>query len=453
MSDHFVELVRELAKYHISTEEPFLHGLLTGCATIPALDQEKLFLEISPGQPLAESVRDAVLEVVAVLSGQLSRDAFQTRFDIDQDNEFERWIGGYLKAVEIHEHQWQEENEFHTSAGAALIMLHGLIDKELRRDIDIGLPGPDDLQDDPELVTNLVLDIYHEFHDEMDDEDEKLKDMDEEELFALVITCNDELSLAVVQECAERTEAMVPVLRRHLDQEANWVDNVDEGDWWALLHSVHILGLIPGKASAEALLVAFSRINCDENSDLPDWLSTCWPALCQNKTEHTTAPLRRIAENPALNWYARGQAVDCVLAKAYVTSSTELEQAIDWLATMCGDDTEDVEFRVIAGHNLLDLSRERHRPIMEALVALQEPDSLVANSFTLEEVDYSFDEGDNPGWLRFGDPWRFYHPDEIQRRQERWLEEDLEMDYGKIGRNEPCPCGSGKKYKKCCMYH
>ena len=21
----------------------------------------------------------------------------------------------------------------------------------------------------------------------------------------------------------------------------------------------------------------------------------------------------------------------------------------------------------------------------------------------------------------------------------------------KIGRNEPCPCGSGKKYKRCCM--
>jgi hypothetical protein len=22
----------------------------------------------------------------------------------------------------------------------------------------------------------------------------------------------------------------------------------------------------------------------------------------------------------------------------------------------------------------------------------------------------------------------------------------------KIGRNQPCPCGSGKKYKKCCMH-
>jgi len=24
-------------------------------------------------------------------------------------------------------------------------------------------------------------------------------------------------------------------------------------------------------------------------------------------------------------------------------------------------------------------------------------------------------------------------------------------DKPKIGRNEPCPCGSGKKYKKCCL--
>jgi hypothetical protein len=448
MSDRFVELTRELATYHISAEELFLHGLLTGCATIPALDQEGLFLEISPRQPLAESVRDAVLDVVTGLSEELSRDAFRARFDIAQDKEFERWISGYLKAVEIHEHQWQEENELHMTAGAALIMLHGLVNEKLRRGVDMGLPAPGDLQDDPELVSKLVLDIYHDFHDEMDD---KLKDMDEEELFALVIACNDELPLGVVQECAKRTDAMVPVLRRHLEDEANWADDVDEGNRWALLHSVHILGLIPGKASAEALLVAFSRINLDENSDLPDWLSSCWPALCQNKTEHTTAPLRKIAEYRALNWYARGQAVDCVLAEAYATGSAELEQAIDWLAAMCGDDTEDEEFRVIAGHNLLDFPRERHRPIMEALVALQEPDSLVANAFTLEDIDAGFDKGDDPEWLRVGDPWRFYHPDEIQRRQERWLEEDLQIDYTKIGRNEPCPCGSGKKYKKCCI--
>lgn len=25
------------------------------------------------------------------------------------------------------------------------------------------------------------------------------------------------------------------------------------------------------------------------------------------------------------------------------------------------------------------------------------------------------------------------------------------ITHQKIGRNEPCPCGSGKKYKKCCL--
>ena len=25
------------------------------------------------------------------------------------------------------------------------------------------------------------------------------------------------------------------------------------------------------------------------------------------------------------------------------------------------------------------------------------------------------------------------------------------LQSGKTGRNEPCPCGSGKKYKKCCL--
>jgi uncharacterized protein YchJ len=26
----------------------------------------------------------------------------------------------------------------------------------------------------------------------------------------------------------------------------------------------------------------------------------------------------------------------------------------------------------------------------------------------------------------------------------------VKREKAKVGRNEPCPCGSGKKYKKCC---
>ncbi|HIT54889.1 TPA: SEC-C domain-containing protein, partial [Candidatus Galligastranaerophilus intestinigallinarum] len=29
--------------------------------------------------------------------------------------------------------------------------------------------------------------------------------------------------------------------------------------------------------------------------------------------------------------------------------------------------------------------------------------------------------------------------------------EENENKFKNIGRNDPCPCGSGKKFKKCCM--
>ena len=30
------------------------------------------------------------------------------------------------------------------------------------------------------------------------------------------------------------------------------------------------------------------------------------------------------------------------------------------------------------------------------------------------------------------------------------IEEKPEIDTTNVGRNDPCPCGSGKKFKKCC---
>ena len=43
---------------------------------------------------------------------------------------------------------------------------------------------------------------------------------------------------------------------------------------------------------------------------------------------------------------------------------------------------------------------------------------------------------------------------DAERRKELYKEQKLSTtvvhDGPKIGRNDPCPCGSGKKYKKCC---
>ena len=47
-------------------------------------------------------------------------------------------------------------------------------------------------------------------------------------------------------------------------------------------------------------------------------------------------------------------------------------------------------------------------------------------------------------WFRKeGDEW-FYVEGNVYAKQ------PVRRETPKIGRNDPCPCGSGKKYKKCC---
>lgn len=54
-------------------------------------------------------------------------------------------------------------------------------------------------------------------------------------------------------------------------------------------------------------------------------------------------------------------------------------------------------------------------------------------------------------WLYTLPEWEPLIPEE--RRKELYREQKLSKTVvkgKKIGRNDPCPCGSGKKYKKCC---
>ena len=73
--------------------------------------------------------------------------------------------------------------------------------------------------------------------------------------------------------------------------------------------------------------------------------------------------------------------------------------------------------------------------------------------------------GDKEGWVEFiasfneqGAPKRHHERSRFQFQDGRWYYVDgdvpkpqtLRHDAPRVGRNDPCPCGSGKKYKKCC---
>lgn len=55
-------------------------------------------------------------------------------------------------------------------------------------------------------------------------------------------------------------------------------------------------------------------------------------------------------------------------------------------------------------------------------------------------------------WLYGLDEWdKHLTKDEKNEIRQSYLKNNVVVKEAKIGRNEPCPCGSGKKYKRCCI--
>ena len=54
-------------------------------------------------------------------------------------------------------------------------------------------------------------------------------------------------------------------------------------------------------------------------------------------------------------------------------------------------------------------------------------------------------------WLYELPQWKeIYSEEELKKLYKEQKESTTIRKEKKIGRNDPCPCGSGKKYKKCC---
>jgi hypothetical protein len=289
-------------------------------------------------------------------------------------------------------------------------------------------------------------------------------------LIDLMVGDEDRVPRNVIDECARRGEAMIERLRTVLEDDGHWQDDVADGQWWLLLHAAMILGLIPEERAGLLLVNFMRRIDKEQDDNLPDWLAGYWPALFRNKPDAVLPALRTLCEDRDLDWYTRANAVDPVIADAQRQGGEALDDALNWAADIAADENEDWDMRLCVGNLLLDFPRARHRPLLENLAKRQSGSGV---HFTHGEVRDAFlAANDRAQWRRFEAPWAFYAPAAIEKRQQRWEEEDAapeaaEREYEdvfpeeiaepylraapKIGRNDPCPCGSGRKYKKCCL--
>ena len=83
-------------------------------------------------------------------------------------------------------------------------------------------------------------------------------------------------------------------------------------------------------------------------------------------------------------------------------------------------------------------------------IETMDEDTVVSLAFDKEKL-YKNMVAAKADWLYELPQWKeIYSEEELKKLYKEQKESTTIRKEKKIGRNDPCPCGSGKKYKKCC---
>lgn len=315
-----------------------------------------------------------------------------------------------------------------------------------------------------------------------------------DELIDLLIKEEDRVTLEHVQELIARPDAIEPLRRILLDQ--RYWEETETRQWWVEYHAFTILS---GAGKPELIPDVINALVPAYETDY-DWIMEISSVAISSFGEPAVEPLMRFVreyrDSLKGKWYVSSIRSGLVNALTHIALEypSSREKVTDFLCSLLTDPSEtDPDFLGLIVDKPLLLDRERGMAAARDAYERDAVDEMIQGDFD-EMVGHVDSGGGIRDWESIEDLFEFYDPDKIARRQERWKQEDENREkwaaqkreeelalaarppspprpspapyvvpdgysqteagalvrQEKIGRNDPCACGSGKKYKKCC---
>lgn len=225
---------------------------------------------------------------------------------------------------------------------------------------------------------------------------------------------------------------------------------------------------------AYALMIDFFNTPGDFAADLTgDTHTEDLPAALANTFDGNIELLKSFIENKDANEYSRSSALETLGVLLY---RGQLDEA--WVRgyvgellakALLGDEDPFTSWLVCFA---LDLRAPEHRAALERCFDAKRVDESIVDRGSIERDFAKLDStrlkafevrskgfdvlAEMPDWSYFRKPetelkFRKTHPGYYLTRSRSRDSGTVIHDEPKIGRNDPCTCGSGKKYKKCCL--
>ena len=296
---------------------------------------------------------------------------------------------------------------------------------------------------------------------------ESYSDLSTEELVERLVNAGLDIPQGLPQEILARGAGAVDLLGRMMLDEALWKD-ARSPRGWGPIHAMHLLG---GLKALEALAYFEKLLVPDRNTD---HITETMPAILAAHGHGALESLKRIASNRDAEKYNRNAGVRalCLIAYRHPESKHEV---VEFLRDLFGQTVQegDDEFIQLISDDIAGLKDPRAMEDIRGAVKAGLPCESFFSWQSLEEIyknpgsSYTIIHDDtdpmyffsrkNLEYLRRINPASGDNttPREVAGRKDgipgAASVQTVKRTAPKPGRNEPCPCGSGMKYKKCCF--
>ena len=261
----------------------------------------------------------------------------------------------------------------------------------------------------------------------------------------------------LAEELLRRGTAAVPYLAQILDEEKYWRLEKGVGDGWAPISALHLLAAIADPEGLKPIL----RVLYRRPDDLGDWLTEDISSILACFGPAAVEPVKELVSNRYLDVYVRvaGSGALSLIAREHPDCKDGI---IDFFHEILVREGEDRTFLSFCVGDLAEIKGPSSKPIMRSLFDGGRIDEEIITWSCIEDIYQTW--GDD-FLASKKDPMNFFSPENLNYLKK--ISGEIQPEHGtqstapwsaleepekrKVGRNDPCPCGSGKKYKKCCL--
>jgi hypothetical protein len=280
------------------------------------------------------------------------------------------------------------------------------------------------------------------------------------------------LQAAILQQ-----EAITPRLLSIIERIANNPQFLDENpDYMGFTYALYLLAQFREKRAYPLIVQYFSQLDTgtealDATGDLvTEDLNRILASVCQGDLNL----IKQLIEDSKHNEFVRSAALESLVV-LYNRDQLTREELITYFQSLINDkleQEEDPSFWAALANCCYEIYPEE---LYGALVECFERDLVDSSMIDKKDIDRSMRMGKEQILAKlkadrhsqFVDDvitemewWACFHPEPTSTRSKTIPSAGFDYDRStnqkprevKIGRNDPCPCGSGKKYKKCCLH-